>query len=267
MCSLSTHITVNERQQNNLSWGGPATETITSYLSFSSFETSTPGPDIVEEARIYGRKPVETGTMGLHNPCFLRKSDWRGIKQSEDRPCQCWGSSTQWFSAENFLYSHLERHCASVCCFPLERSPRDLRCSSISLAHLAISSALSNLEHTLTGQPTCLDTSVLVHLHAFWHGAVLLEGLIAEEVLTQEAAAQLLQEAQDIPDAVHCQQVQEVLLPLKKCWDWKANKSDSIPSKVWMVIIWEQGRRFHTNICLHVLKYFTQSPHLKFKTD
>lgn len=153
-----------------------------------------------------------------------------------------------------------------MCCFPLERSPRDLHCSSLPLAYLAISSALLNLEHTLTGQPTCLDTSVLVHFHTFWHGAVLLEGLVAEEVLTQEAAAQLLQEAQYIPNAVHCQQVQEVLLPLKKCWDWKGNKSSSIPSKVWLFIIWEQGR-FHTNICLHVSKYFTQSPHLKSKTD
>lgn len=78
------------------------------------------------------------------------------------------------------------------------------------------SSAPLKLEHKLIRQPTCLHPSVLVHLRGFWRGAVLLGRLVAEEVVTQEAATELLQEAQDIPDAVHCQQAQEMLLPLKR---------------------------------------------------
>lgn len=65
-------------------------------------------------------------------------------------------------------------------------------------------------------QPTCLHPSVSIALWALWHGAALLERLVAEEIVTQEAATQLLQEAQHIPDAVHHQQALEMLLPLKR---------------------------------------------------
>lgn len=66
-------------------------------------------------------------------------------------------------------------------------------------------------------QPTCLHPSVLTPLCALCHGfSVLLEGLVAEEVVTQQAATQLLQEAQDVPDAVHYQQALQMLLPLKR---------------------------------------------------
>lgn len=73
-----------------------------------------------------------------------------------------------------------------------------------------------NPEHKQISQPTCLHPSVLVHLRGSWRGAVLLERLVAEEVVTQEAATELLQEAQDVADAVHCQQAQEMLLPLER---------------------------------------------------
>lgn len=65
-------------------------------------------------------------------------------------------------------------------------------------------------------EPTCLHPSVLVHLRALRHGTVLLERLVAEEIVTQEAATELLQEAQDIPNAVHHQQALVMLLPLKR---------------------------------------------------
>lgn len=65
-------------------------------------------------------------------------------------------------------------------------------------------------------QPTCLHPSVFISLWAVCHGTVLLERLVAEEIVTQEAATQLLQEAQDIPNAVHYQQALEMLLPLKR---------------------------------------------------
>lgn len=66
-------------------------------------------------------------------------------------------------------------------------------------------------------QPTCLHPSVFTPVRALSQGlSVGREGLVAEEVVTQQAATQLLQEAQDVPDAVHHQQVLQMLLPLKR---------------------------------------------------
>lgn len=45
------------------------------------------------------------------------------------------------------------------------------------------------------------------------------EGLVAEEVITQKASAQLGEEAEDIPDAIHHGQTPQVLFPIKGCRD------------------------------------------------
>lgn len=68
----------------------------------------------------------------------------------------------------------------------------------------------------MTKHPTCLHLCAFTALGALCAGAVLLEGLVAEEIVTQQAATQLLQEAQHVPDAVHYQQALEMLLPLKR---------------------------------------------------
>ena len=44
---------------------------------------------------------------------------------------------------------------------------------------------------------------------------MLSDGLVAEEVLTEEAATELLQEAQHVANAVHHRQAQQVLLPIE----------------------------------------------------
>lgn len=43
-------------------------------------------------------------------------------------------------------------------------------------------------------------------------------GLVAEEVLTVQTAAQLLQETKDVVYAVHHGKAEEVLLPVKRGW-------------------------------------------------
>lgn len=44
------------------------------------------------------------------------------------------------------------------------------------------------------------------------------DGLVAEEVLTVQAAAQLLQKTQDVVYAVHHRKAEEVLLPIEGRW-------------------------------------------------
>lgn len=156
-------------------------------------------------------------------------------------------------SGSHLLCSHWKKYCKSACCLPLGQSHRDPQFSSIYSTgpkKTVISSALLNLEPKLIKQPTCLHPSVFIHFWAFWHGTVLLERLVAEEIVTQEAATELLQEAQDIPDAVHYQQAQEMLLPLKRSWNWKASRSKSIPGDARREEGWEQGKSFHTSICM-----------------
>ena len=48
---------------------------------------------------------------------------------------------------------------------------------------------------------------------------------MAEEVITQEASAQLGEEAEDVPDAVHHWQTPQVLFPIKGCRDWKITET------------------------------------------
>lgn len=165
----------------------------------------------------------------------------------------------QWFSPKNLLWSHWKKYCKSALslfwkgptgtCSPLAYTVQDQK-------KTVISSALINLELKSIKQPTCLHLSVFIHLWAFRYSVVLLERLVAEEIVTQEAATELLQEAQDVPNAVHYQQAQEMLLPLKRSWNWKASRSNSIPGDARQEEEWEQGKRFHMSICLCVLKYF-----------
>lgn len=48
---------------------------------------------------------------------------------------------------------------------------------------------------------------------------------MAEEVVTQEASAQLGKEAEDVPNTVHHGQTPQVLLPVKGCGDWKSTET------------------------------------------
>jgi hypothetical protein len=50
---------------------------------------------------------------------------------------------------------------------------------------------------------------------------------VAEEILTQEAAAQLGQDVEDIADAVHHGQTPQMLFSIKGCRDWKSRDGDS----------------------------------------
>lgn len=54
-------------------------------------------------------------------------------------------------------------------------------------------------------------------------------GLIAEEVFTVQAAAQLLQKTKDVVYTVHHGKAEEVLLPIK-C-SWRARSSDHLKSR------------------------------------
>lgn len=131
----------------------------------------------------------------------------------------CWGTSTRWFSPKHFLYSHWENTTGKLTA-SLWKGPTGA-CSSLSYTaqyqkETVMSSARLHLEPKVIKQPTCLHPPVFVPLRALGRGAVLLERLVAEEIVTQEAATELLQEAQDIPDAVHYQQALEMLLPLKR---------------------------------------------------
>jgi hypothetical protein len=44
------------------------------------------------------------------------------------------------------------------------------------------------------------------------------DGLVAEQVLAVQAAAELLQEAQHVPDAVDHRQAEQVLLAVERGW-------------------------------------------------
>lgn len=48
---------------------------------------------------------------------------------------------------------------------------------------------------------------------------------MAEEVVTQEAAAQFGQEAEDVAHTVHHRQIPQVLLSIKGSRDWKTRRS------------------------------------------
>lgn len=50
---------------------------------------------------------------------------------------------------------------------------------------------------------------------------------MAEEVIAQEASAQLGEEAKDVPDAVHHRQAPQVLFSVKGRGDWKTRDSTS----------------------------------------
>ena len=50
-------------------------------------------------------------------------------------------------------------------------------------------------------------------------------GLITEEVFTVQAAAELLQKAEHIVDAVHHREAEEVLLPIKCGWRSKTGRT------------------------------------------
>lgn len=107
-------------------------------------------------------------------------------------------------------------------------------------------------------QPTCLHPVPV----SLWAVPVRLEGLVAEEVVTLQAATQLLQEAQHIANAVHHQQALEVLLPLERSCNWKA-KQEQLNTCGCMA----EGRMRAGEIILlkylHVLKYFAKLPYLR----
>jgi len=179
---------------------------------------------MVQEARSYGRQLIKTRTTGSHKPCFLRKRDKRNkeIQNNNKKIIPITAGRPQ--------HSGFQPKASSVATGKniANQPPPSLwkgptgTCSSLAYTvqdqkKTAISSALLNLESKPIKQPTCLHLSVFIHFWAFRHSVVLLEGLVAEEIVTQEAATELLQEAQDIPDAVHYQEAQEMLLPLKRC--------------------------------------------------
>lgn len=55
------------------------------------------------------------------------------------------------------------------------------------------------------------------------------DGLIAEEVFTVQATAQLLQKAKDVVYAVHHGQAEQVLLSIKCSWRGKSIRPPEIP--------------------------------------
>lgn len=76
-------------------------------------------------------------------------------------------------------------------------------------------------------KPTRLHPAFLVFLGFLGGTGAPGEGLVAEEVIAQEASAQLGEEAKDVPDAVHHRQAPQVLFPIKGRGDWKTRDSTS----------------------------------------
>lgn len=74
-------------------------------------------------------------------------------------------------------------------------------------------------------KPTWLHPAFLLLLGFLGATGAPGEGLVAEEVITQEASAQLGEEAEHVPDAVHHRQAPQVLLPIERCRHWKATET------------------------------------------
>lgn len=75
--------------------------------------------------------------------------------------------------------------------------------------------------------------------------AVLGNGLVAEEVLTVQAATKFLQEAEHVVDAVHHRQAEEVLLPIERGWKIQTGGPTLNPSSRTLAQIELQSKKQH----------------------